>query len=282
MVSLPDRRTLFEHAVGDVLPTLGDGFVAWVQRPDPRKGEWQPRLLAARLSDGEVVEVAAEGATLDASTAPAVDGTRVAWLDGSWPQHVRVVDLAGGPGADVPLRNGGSGPAVALGGGRLAFVERDDRWAPSLTVLELATGDRVRIEPDPSLGERELFQPTLAGDLVAVKQGAPWGCTDEHGDPCPVAILARDLATGDRWVQRHEGVSRFGPLLLAGTSVLWLDAAGGPYGFAGARLGAEAASRVTPDGAVLSWIAPGNADGGRLAWADRRGGDFDVYVAALR
>lgn len=281
VVSLDRNEVLARIPVGQARPVVGDGFVAWTE---VTRGLYDERgaVKMLRIEPHAVpVTLTAQGELADASVPPAVDGTEIAWLT-PWggDRGVRVHDLATGETRTIDVYSPRAGEGVSIANGFVAFTDYDRTiWRWRIALVRIDSGEREWISPEEDLPQSDVWQVTLSGGLLAFKQGARYACYDPDG--CEMHVVVVDRNAG-RTRLKIDTLSRYGPLVLADDLVMWLDTRDGPYAIYGAHIAADAEQvRVTPQGAVLPWIAPMAYHDGRLAWSDRRSGDFDVWVADL-
>lgn len=200
--------------------------------------------------------------------AAAIDGRRVAWLDGRSGDLYEIFHCAIEPGQQPcrahPLVRG---PVLrrppVLSNGRVAWTEIGERSEIRVCAFEGRAGGCSEIPLAPGAGPR--LDPALEGDLLIWTDGEPSGfrvvfCDLGRGEcePTPVASI--------NWAQR---------IAASGTRLAWnqsgaliltceLDVATGscPWEMIGSVGGVDFASEVAVSGSRLVWDAPGS-DGSR-------------------
>jgi len=277
VLSLPDGKPEASIPVGVAFPAFGQGFVAWTAPSSP-----QSQYGAVEVShlDGKPAQTISTSNFIDATAPPAADGTRVGWVDknGKGPM---VEDLSTGTTTSLQAEEPWDSGPIALGGGRAAFG--DMRWTDYryvVKLVDLATGHQKVFPLEDQTGNEKAVAITLTAGHLVWKEAQPWACYDPSG--CVNRIVVVNLQDDSRKVITAPTISRYGPLLVLGNRVAWLDDRDGPYALYGAPLDGGDATRITPEGAQLPYTDPATTGDGRLAWAQHTGDDLDIAVAPLR
>lgn len=277
VVSLPDGKPLASLPVSEAFPALGHGFVVWTQPSDPRSTYGSVEMSNL---DGTPAKTISAGSDVDATAPPAIDGMRVGWVEGNG-KGPMVDDLSTGKVKGLNAEEPWDSGPIALGGGRAAFGDmRRTDYRYVVTLVDLATGHRRTFPLEDQTNYDRAVAITLTPNLLAWKEASPWGCYDPTS--CAVRIVVVNLQDDKRTVLTAKTISRYGPVLVLGRRVAWLDDRDGPYALYAAPLSGGDAKRITPEGAQLPYVDPAAAADGRLAWAQHTGDDLDVAVAPLR
>jgi len=162
------------------------------------------------------------------------------------------------------------------------LVWSHSRWEENEYRFELFQFDRAHGELSKLVADKvTIYGLGGANDLLAWKQGQPdYGADNDDSGGVQVQYLDSQGEI-QRANSEQARVSTETPVAVGDKLLAWLDYREGDYRIAAFDLRSGKEALVSPPEAIINAYMSPTCSGDRIVWADRRQGDYDLYLFAL-